>query len=87
MASFSVGLGSRSKNCRASSSAQMVMAAGSVMNDPSTGPTVRMVKAPRRWRTAAEAGDTAQRGFREADHRPRRGERHDHDHEQPDCSV
>jgi hypothetical protein len=35
-------LGSRPKNCRASSSAQIVMAAGSVMNEPRSGPTVRM---------------------------------------------
>ena len=35
--------GWRSKNCRASSSAQIVMAAGSVMNEPRMGPMVKMV--------------------------------------------
>jgi len=35
--------GSRSKTWRASSSAQMVIAAGSVTNEPSSGPTMRIV--------------------------------------------
>ena len=42
MAYFNRRLGLRSKNCRDSSSAQIVMAAGSVMNDPSRGPTMRI---------------------------------------------
>ena len=41
VAYFSRVEGCRSKNCRASSSAQIVIAAGSVMNEPSTGPIVR----------------------------------------------
>ena len=43
VAYFRLVPGCRSKNCRASSNAQIVIAAGSVMNDPSSGPTVRMV--------------------------------------------
>src|SRR5690349_13468487 len=42
VAYFNRGLGPQSKNWRASSSAQIVIAAGSVMNDPSSGPIVRI---------------------------------------------
>ena len=42
VAYFRVGEGLRSKNWRASSSAAIVMAAGSVMNEPSSGATVSM---------------------------------------------
>ena len=42
VAYFSRVEGCKSKNCRASSSAQIVIAAGSVMNEPSTGPIVRI---------------------------------------------
>src|SRR4051794_41566314 len=42
VAYFNLRLGRRSKNCRASSSAQIVIAAGSVMKDPISGPTIRI---------------------------------------------
>jgi hypothetical protein len=42
VAYFRRWLGPRSKNWRASTSALMVIAAGSVMNDPSSGPSMRM---------------------------------------------
>jgi hypothetical protein len=57
------------------------MAAGSVMNEPSTGPMVRMVNHHAAGRLAAERGHPLQRALREHHDRPAGGNRHDHDHE------
>ena len=60
VAYFSLLPGCRSKNCRARSSAQIVIAAGSVMNDPRIGPIVgsspTMRPAYRRRRSPTGAG-------------------------------
>ena len=52
------------------------------MNEPSTGPIVRIVDPPRGRRRATGSGHTPQGRLREADDRPRRRERHDDDDEQ-----
>ena len=50
------GDGSRSRTRAPSSRAQMVMAAGSVMKEPSSGPSVRIESHQAQRRAAAEAG-------------------------------
>ncbi len=58
------------------------MAAGSVMNDPSTGPIVRIAIHHAAGVAAAGVGHASQPRLREAHDGPCRRQRHDHHHEQ-----
>ena len=58
------------------------MAAGSVMNEPRTGPMVRIATHHAAGVRAADSGDTPQGRLGESDDRPRRCEGHDHHDEQ-----
>ena len=60
----------------------MVIAAGSVIKEPSSGPMMRMVIHQAAGVPPPGARDGPQRRFGEADNRPRRRQRHDHHDEQ-----
>ena len=79
VAYFSRVEGCKSKNCRASRSAQIVIAAGSVINEPSTGPIVRI--AAHHAAAVPPPAATPEGRLSEPDDGPCRRERHDDDDE------
>ena len=59
----------------------MVIAAGSVMNDPSSGPTMRMASHQATGAFSAESRHPSQGLFRQLQNRTRGRDGHDDDHE------